>query len=56
MVGVGSNTPPLHSTGKFLWGWYRKRGVHTLVNRQREGINEAIKAYSLGCIVGGQAG
>lgn len=40
-----------------MGGWYGKgeRTPH-ISSRQREGINEAITACSLGSIVGGQAG
>lgn len=51
----------MHSTGEFLWGGGMERGrggerTPHISSRQREGINEAIKACSLGSIVGGQAG
>lgn len=43
-----------------MGGWYGKGagggGTPHISSRQREGINEAIKACSLGSIVGGRAG
>lgn len=58
-MGVGGDSA-LHR-GIPMGGWYGKReggGERTphISSRQREGINEAIKACSLGSIVGGQAG
>lgn len=55
-MGVGGDTA-LHR-GIPMGGRYGKGGERTphISSRQREGINEAIKACSLGSIVGGQAG
>lgn len=63
-MGVGGDTP-LHR-GIPMGGWYGKmegmeecggmEGTLHISSRQREGINEAIKACSLGNIVGGRAG
>lgn len=42
-----------------IGGWYgkgRRGGTLHISSRQREGINEAIKAVSLRSIVGGRAG
>lgn len=57
-MGVGG---ALHSTGEFLLGAGMERGGGRggsphISSRQREGINEAIKACSLRSIVGGRAG
>lgn len=55
-MGVGGNTT-LHR-GIPIGGWYGKKGGGDphISSRQREGINEAIKACSLRSIVGGRAG
>lgn len=56
-VGVGGDTA-LHR-GIPIGGWYGKGwggGTPHISSRQREGINEAIKACSLRSIVGGRAG
>lgn len=44
--------------GNSYGGEMERKGGETphISSRQREGINEAIKAYSRGSIVGGQAG
>lgn len=43
--------------GNSYGGWYGGGGgTPHISSRQREGINEAIKACSLGSIVGGRAG
>lgn len=53
--GGGWDDTALHR-GIPIGGWYGKGGTPHISSRQREGINEAIKACSLGSIVGGRAG